>query len=99
MTNKETGESKAYLIPYGSQVKIPQDSVTTIDGWAFASCNTLTNFELPAHVAEIGDYAFYGYTSLEEVAFADIERNPVNNIYIGSNEFAGCEQGGIISPE
>ncbi|MBR6315948.1 MAG: DNA-directed RNA polymerase subunit beta' [Lachnospiraceae bacterium] len=31
VTNKETGESKAYLIPYGSQVKIPQVGVTTIE--------------------------------------------------------------------
>ena len=45
--------------------------VTTIGGYAFLFCNTITTLSFPKSVTTIGDYAFYGCSSLTSVTIPD----------------------------
>lgn len=51
-------------------VTIP-NSVTTIDGSAFAGCTALTDIEIPDSVKEIGSNAFAGCTALTDIIIPD----------------------------
>lgn len=42
-----------------------------INARAFEGCVGMTEFTLPRHVKELGNYAFYGCTALEKFAFAE----------------------------
>ena len=45
------------------------DSVTSIGGYAFEDCSSLTNVVIPDSVTSIGDYAFYDCSSLTTVNY------------------------------
>jgi hypothetical protein len=47
------------------------DSVTTIGGWAFHNCASLTSITIPDSVTSIGDQAFYLCTSLKSITIPD----------------------------
>ena len=60
------------------------DSVTSIVGYAFAGCTSLTNVTIPDSVTSIGRYAFYYCTSLTSVTIPDSVTS------IGWLAFNGC---------
>ena len=47
------------------------DGVTTIDDYAFSSCDSLVSIALPEGLISIGDWAFDGATSLASVSFPE----------------------------
>ena len=53
-----------------TEYNIP-DSVTTIGGYAFAGCDSLTSVNIPDSVTSIGEYAFAGCDSLTSVNIPD----------------------------
>ena len=64
-----------------TSVTIP-NSVTEIEGWAFANC-PLTNVSFPDNLEKIGEHAFYG-SSLNSVNL------PSNTTKIGESAFEDC---------
>ncbi len=50
------------------ELEIPE-CVTSVDGFAFSECKTLTKVTVPASVTSLGDVAFAGCTALKEVYF------------------------------
>jgi hypothetical protein len=70
-------EAKAgnYTIPNG---------VTSIGGWAFGYCRSLTSVKIPNSVTSIGDYAFLDCTSLTSVTI------PNGVTSIAADAFAYC---------
>ncbi|MGN0172149.1 MAG: leucine-rich repeat protein [Acutalibacteraceae bacterium] len=46
-------------------------SITSIGGWAFYGCSSLTSVTIPGSVTSIGEYAFYGCSSLTSVTIPD----------------------------
>ena len=65
----------AYEIQYG---------VTSIGGWAFYGCSSLTSVTIPHSVTSIGDDAFEGCSSLTSVTIPDSVTS------IGYSAFYGC---------
>lgn len=57
---------KSIIIP--NSVKIP-NSVTNIEGVAFANCKSLTSIDIPESVVVIGNWAFKDCTSLEIINY------------------------------
>lgn len=56
----------------------------TINARAFENCIGMTEFVLPRHVKELGNYAFYGCSSLGKFTFAEDSRTSI----IGEYAFA-----------
>ena len=61
-----------------------QDGVTSIGGWAFYGCSSLTSVTIPDGVTSIGDDAFEGCSSLTSVTIPDGVTS------IGVSAFYGC---------
>lgn len=59
-------------------------TVTSIDGYAFANCQKLTEISMPSKVTAIGDAAFMGCSNLIDVTI------PENVSSIGEAAFSGC---------
>ena len=58
----------AYLpVSYSGTYTIPE-GITTIVGYAFENCTSLTAVSIPTGVTEIGRHAFYGCTALSSVS-------------------------------
>jgi hypothetical protein len=81
-------KSQTTLIQYpagksGSDYAIP-NTVTSIEGSAFAGCTSLTSVTLPDSVISIGDSAFQYCSSLTSVTI------PQSVISIGSDAFSDC---------
>ena len=51
----------------GCQNTVIPNAVTSIGGYAFAYCSSLTSIEIPSGVTSIGDYAFSGCSSLTSI--------------------------------
>ena len=66
---------ESYVIP---------SSVTSIGGWAFKDCGSLSTIVIPSSVTSIGDSAFYGCDSLSEIVI------PSSVTSIGDWTFNGC---------
>ena len=60
--------------------------LTSIRGYAFYDCSSLTSIDIPAGVTSIGEYAFSGCSSLTTVSFA--EGNQLTSI--GAGAFSRC---------
>ena len=92
LTISGKGEMYDYLEDYNrlpwskSDIKriIIGDGVTTIGGFAFASCSALTSVTIPNSVTEIGGGAFYRCSSLTSVTI------PNSVTKIGSDAFKDC---------
>lgn len=67
-------------IKYITKLRLP-DSVTKINGSAFAGCENLCDLELPASVEEIGGEAFYSLGSASGVGVAITLPASVKKIY------------------
>ena len=63
------------VIPYG---------VTSIGGYAFRGCSSLTSIDIPDGVTSIGNYAFGGCTGLTSIVIPD------SVTIIGNFAFSGC---------
>ncbi len=61
------------------------DSITTIGGWTFASCQQLTEVALPSGITEIPDGAFFCCIKLGGIDLPD------GLVTIGRFAFAGCD--------
>ncbi|MCD8206398.1 MAG: leucine-rich repeat domain-containing protein [Bacteroidales bacterium] len=84
------GGTIAYIIgELEGEYKIP-DGVTVIGSAAFAGQTKMTAVEIGAQVASIGEYAFYGCTSLAKVTIAD--GSAISGDAIGEYAFSGCEK-------
>ena len=59
-------------------------SVTSIGGWAFSWCSSLTSITIPDSVTSIGGEAFYDCSSLTSITI------PNSVTEIGSSAFYGC---------
>ena len=68
----------------GCKNTIIPNSVTSIAGWAFYDCSSLTSITIPNSVTEIGDAAFWGCSGLTCVTIG----NSVTSI--GDRAFSGC---------
>ena len=64
-------------------ITIP-DSVTSIGGWAFSGCSSLTNVTIGNSVTSIGEYAFYYCSKLTSIIIPDSVTN------IGYEAFRNC---------
>ena len=62
-----------------------------IGSYVFAGCEALTYLEVPAHVRYVGEYAFEGCTSLEEVCFLADDSVTESELYVETGAFSGCE--------
>ena len=62
---------------------IPENT-TSIQGYSFYHCNSLTSLNIPVKTTVIGDYAFRNYTYLSSVSFLG------NISYLGTQSFANC---------
>ena len=60
-----------YVAPGGLTEDTIPDSVTTLGGYAFDWCTSLTSVNIPDSVTTIGGYAFYYCTSLTSVNIGD----------------------------
>ena len=58
--------------------------ITTIAGWTFDSCTSLTSVVIPKTVKIISESAFYGCSSLTSVVI------PQNITAIGEDAFSAC---------
>lgn len=71
-------------------LKIPETidgyTVTAIDQFAFANCETLTNIVFPQSLKKIGNGAFVACVGLESVAI------PKNVRSVGEGAFANCDE-------
>ena len=68
----------------GCSTTIIPASVTSIGGYAFYNCSSLTAITIPNSVTSIGNWAFYGCTSLTAIAI------PEGVASIGSETFREC---------
>jgi hypothetical protein len=69
------GKTEAFSIP---------SSVTSIGGYAFRGCTSLTSITIPNSVTSIDDYAFASYASLTSVTIGSGVTS------IGHYAFSGC---------
>ena len=89
VTYKGSSSGKA---DYAGKVVIPESvtyegntySVTSIRGFAFQDCSSLTEVTIPGSVTSIGEWAFSGCSSLTEVTI------PGSVTSIGSSAFRNC---------
>ena len=68
----------------GCKNSVIPNTVTSINGKAFASCSGLTSVTIPNSVANIGEYAFYECNDLTSVSIGN------SVAYIGHNAFLNC---------
>lgn len=72
----------------GGSITIPSTlggyPVTSIGGFAFYLCDSLTGITIPNGVTSVGDVAFYGCSSLTKITI------PNGVTSIGSKAFSGC---------
>ena len=57
-------ETESNTLITGCQNTVIPNTVTSIGGWAFRDCITLTSVNIPNSVTSIGEYAFFGCTGL-----------------------------------
>lgn len=72
---------------------LPDSRITTINGYAFQGCTSLTNLDLPDTVETLKNYSVQGCTSLNEFAF------PANLKTIERFAFRGTALNSITLPE
>lgn len=70
-------------------------NLTEIPAYAFSECSDLIEIDVPVSVKTIGNYAFYGCTSLATVNFADL----VNLTGIGAGAFGGVAVTSLNLPD
>ncbi len=81
-------------IPFTSFV-IP-DTVTTVDGWAFQDCKSLTTLTLSKNLTSIGNYAFENCKALEKVFMpAPWTTTSTNRLTLGNGAFKGTKSSGV----
>ena len=81
-------KDKSRIISFRNQKQISYvipNSVTSIGGFAFHKCESLTEVVIPNSVTSIGDRTFFGCSSLTEVVIPDSVTN------IGKFAFSQCE--------
>ena len=77
VSNTYDAEKECWVIKFDSDV-------TTIGGWAFADCRSLTSITIPNSVTEIEIQAFWGCSSLTSVTI------PSSVTLIGERAFEDC---------
>ena len=77
-------ESESNTLIAGCMNSTIPNSVTSIGGYAFSSCSSLTSVEIPNSVTSIGDAAFSGCSSLTSVEI------PNSVTSIGDDAFSYC---------
>ena len=83
--NKDKTEIVCYPAGKTDAEYVIPDSVTSIGGYAFYDCTSLTNITIPNSVTSIGYSAFYDCTSLTNIIIPD------SVLYIGGDAFYDCE--------
>jgi len=78
-------ESKTKTLICGCKASVIPNGVTSIAGWAFNGCKSLTSITIPNGVTSIGNYAFYCCTSLTSITI------PNSVTSIGDEAFCGCK--------
>ena len=82
--NKDKTEIVCYPAGKTDAEYVIPDSVTSIGGYAFYDCTSLTNITIPNSVTSIGIYAFYDCTSLTNITI------PNSVTSIGYSAFYRC---------
>ena len=77
-------ETATHTLIAGCQNTVIPNAVTSIGGYAFARCSSLTSIEIPSSVTSIGDYAFQYCESLTSIEI------PSGVTSIGNQAFYGC---------
>ena len=77
-----------HLYLNGEEVKdlVIPNSVTSIGGFAFQQCSSLTSVTIPNSVTSIGDYAFWGCSGLTSVTIPNSMKS------IGDDAFRDCPE-------
>ena len=76
--------SSTNTLAFGCKNTVIPNSVTSIDGWAFLNCSSLTSITIPNSVTDIRDYAFYGCTGLTSITIPNSVKS------IGAQAFFCC---------
>ncbi|MBP5420404.1 MAG: leucine-rich repeat domain-containing protein [Bacteroidales bacterium] len=77
-------ETESNTLIAGCQNTIILESVTSIGGWAFSGCSSLSSINIPESVTSIGDWAFRNCSSLTSINI------PSSVTSIGKQAFSYC---------
>ena len=82
LTISGTGEMASYN-HWGTGVKevVIESGVTSIGGYAFQNCSSLTSITIPESVKNIGDSAFYSCSSLSSITIPNEMTSIGNQVF------------------
>lgn len=72
---------------------VMEDGCTTVGGYAFSSCASLTSVDLPGSLETIDDHAFENCAALRDIALPD------GLVLIGNWAFANCKLDALTLPD
>lgn len=75
-------ETASNTLKMGCKNTVIPNTVTTVGGYAFNGCSSLTAITIPSLVTNIGSFAFYSCSSLASITFASTTTVPTLGTYV-----------------